>query len=177
MERLTERDGKYICIKGCTTHYADVERKGANHANAIVRLAAYEDTGLTPEEINGLQTALTELRHEVDSILANQRLVQALKEKGFPTDDGIRHIEDLLQVEKDGRLVVLPCRVGENVYDISDGTAYKTKVLSFLYYGDWACRTVSSYPDLEEFGTRIFLTREEAEAALKKVEAKNDETD
>lgn len=112
MSRLTGHDDKYVYIRGCLKRYTNVERKGTNHANAIVRLAAYEDTGLTPEEVNGLQTALTELRDEVDSILANQKLVQMLKEKGFPTDDGIRHIEDLLQAEKDGRLVVLPNKKG-----------------------------------------------------------------
>ena len=79
----------------------------------------------------------------------------------------IAHIRDLLQAEQDGRLVVLPCKVGDTVFDIGDGTAYATRVLNFSYLGDhWACRTVSSYPDLEQFGTRIFLTREEAEAAL-----------
>lgn len=95
---------------------------------ALNRLAAYEDTGITPEEI-----------------------------------------KELAQARDDGWLAVLPCKVGASVYDISDGTAYETRVLSFSYYGDhWACRTVSSYPDLTEFGTRIFLTREEAEEALTK---------
>lgn len=73
---------------------------------------------------------------------------------------------------------MLPCKVGDTVFDIEDGTPYETRVLSFSYFGDghWACRTVSSYPNLSEFGKRIFLTREEAEAALKKREA-NNETD
>lgn len=74
---------------------------------------------------------------------------------------------ELACADKAGRLVVLPCKVGDTVFDIGDGTAYATRVLNFSYFGDhWACRTVSSYPDLEQFGTRIFLTREEAEAAL-----------
>lgn len=59
MERLTERYGDgYIAIKGCTTAYSDKERKGAPHANAIVRLAAYEDTNLTPADINDLRNEL-----------------------------------------------------------------------------------------------------------------------
>lgn len=54
MERLTEIvEGKYIRIKGCKSVFDNKERKGAYMANAIVRLAAYEDTGKTPEEING----------------------------------------------------------------------------------------------------------------------------
>ena len=62
---------------------------------------------------------------------------------------------------------VPPCKIGDIVYDISDGTAYPTRVLNFVFYGDrWACRTVSSFPNVEEFGTRIFLNQEEAEKAI-----------
>lgn len=52
MERLTERwCAGGIRIKGCSTLYPDVERKSAPMASAIARLAAYEDTGLEPEEV------------------------------------------------------------------------------------------------------------------------------
>ena len=37
MERLTERVGKYIRIKGCPPLYSDKESKGAYLYNAIVR--------------------------------------------------------------------------------------------------------------------------------------------
>lgn len=43
MERLTERCAGGIRIKGCSTLYADKERKGAPASNAIARLSAYED--------------------------------------------------------------------------------------------------------------------------------------
>lgn len=52
MERLTERLNEYyIKIKGCRTIYGAEERKKAPASSAIARLCAYEDTGLTPEEI------------------------------------------------------------------------------------------------------------------------------
>lgn len=51
MERLTERYEDYIRIKGCKAVYDCTERKGTPMSNAIVRLAAYEDIGRTPEEI------------------------------------------------------------------------------------------------------------------------------
>ncbi len=83
-------------------------------------------------------------------------------------------LQGYAKAAKEGRLAILPCKVGDIVFDIQDGTPYATRVLSFFYFGDhWACRTVSSYPDLEEFGTRIFLTRDEAEAALAKREGKH----
>lgn len=43
MERLTERSGYYIRIKGCKTFYPNWKRKGAYLNNAIVQLATYED--------------------------------------------------------------------------------------------------------------------------------------
>lgn len=49
MERLTERVGEFIRIKGCKTLYASEERKGAYLYNAIVRLAKYEDMVPMPE--------------------------------------------------------------------------------------------------------------------------------
>lgn len=55
MERLTEHVGEHIRIKGCKTLYPNVERKGAHAHNTIVRLAAYEDTGCTPEEIQAFK--------------------------------------------------------------------------------------------------------------------------
>lgn len=51
MERLTERVGKSVVVKGCKTIFAAVVRKDASLANAIVRLTEYEDTGIAPAEI------------------------------------------------------------------------------------------------------------------------------
>lgn len=89
-----------------------------------------------------------------------------------------KRLRDMAEAEQSGRLAVLPCRVGDTVFDIQDGTPYATRVLSFSCFGDhWAGRTVSSYPDLEAFGERVFLTLEEAEAALERRIGGNDETD
>ena len=56
MDRLTVRDCFGIRIKGCRTYYGDEERKRAYASNAVVRLAKYEDSGLTPQEVMGLKT-------------------------------------------------------------------------------------------------------------------------
>lgn len=82
----------------------------------------------------------------------------------------VPRIAALADADKDGRVVILPCHVGDIVYDIEDGTPYATRVVSFIIFNDGtvACRTVSSFPDIESFGTRIFLTLTEAEKALAK---------
>jgi len=124
---------------------------------AIDRLAAYEDTGLTPEKVEILSCSYPKIFDMVDEL------------NEYRDIGTIKHLQKLVKAEQDGRLVVLPCKVGDTVFDMADGTPYETRVLSFSYFGDvfWACRTASSYPDLQEFGKIIFLTREESEAALK----------
>lgn len=93
------------------------------------------------------------------------------------------HLRDLLRAEKDGRLVALPCKVGDTVYGIkpfkkADGCLiYEIKhgaVLAFKVLENGVFCMVSAeeqfgYPvawSLEDFGKTVFLTREEAEAAL-----------
>lgn len=49
MERLTYMSERgLICIKGCTAKYSPKERKTAPLNSAIVRLFAYENTGVAP---------------------------------------------------------------------------------------------------------------------------------
>ena len=53
MKRLTEyvKDNRYVRIIGCKSLYPVEERKEAPTTSAFARLAAYEDIGLTPDEI------------------------------------------------------------------------------------------------------------------------------
>ncbi len=140
MERLTRRIGSSVVFPNEFLGISLAPDNECMH-KLLTKLAAYEDTGLMPKEID-------ELLHKSNGPL-HKKLGQ------------------WIAADRDGRLAVLPCKVGDVVYDILDGTPYATRVLSFSYFGDhWACRTVSSYPDLEEFGKRIFLTKAEAESAL-----------
>lgn len=143
MERLTVRDKKCIA-------YFDDDGTLIRGANGTF----HQKKDMTAQYIHDRFVALDKV---IDRLAAY--------EDALP----LERAEELAQAEQDGRLAMLPCKVGDVVYDILDGTPYATKVVSFSYFGDrWACRTVSSYPNLEQFGTRIFLTRGEAEAALAK---------
>lgn len=66
-------------------------------------LRAYEDTGLTPEEFQSYAVFLQDL-------IGNQKASEAL--------DRFRW---LAEADKDGRLVVLPCKVGDAVYRLFVG--------------------------------------------------------
>ena len=77
--------------------------------------------------------------------------------------------------EKEGRLVVLPCKVGSTVYRI-------LYTLAFGEIGDKAEKhyfireTSFEYGMIDDLNETVFLTREEAEKALKEMEIGN-ETD
>ena len=164
MEKLTEYvDGKYIRIKGTKSLYERYERDGAPLSNAIVRLAAYEETGLEPED---MKRAFNE-----DAIL--KLAGQAL---GMSPD----RLRELVQAKKKGRLVVLPCDVGDKLYDITLGEVREKTVISLsmfvpesvnhlVIHAENFRNAVTSY-ELQDIGKTVFLTREAAEAALEERE-------
>lgn len=67
-------------------------------------------------------------------------------------------LRELAEADKDGRVVVLPCKVGDTVYMISwrlNGRhEIEERVFSLMYF------------DPAKYGKDYFLTREEAEKAL-----------
>lgn len=88
--------------------------------------------------------------------------------------DRLKHYEDL---EEAGRLVVLPCKVGDTVYMV-DGDEEQDWIdeyeIKYFYvssrgvnriYGECGTLTKNFIP--KNFGKTVFLTLEEAEAALK----------
>lgn len=84
--------------------------------------------------------------------------------------------DDLSKADTDGHLLVLPCNAGDTVYIIVDGKIYTSEVYHITYsdyYGKvigtvWTKGGVCAYFD--HFGTCAFLTREEAEAALRRID-------
>lgn len=135
--------------------------------DAAKRLAAYEDTGLTPEEIIELCT---------DDVVAVAKLFRRMIKDG-----SIDRIEQLVQADDDGRLVVLPCKVGESfwqiekdrkpcrfgyVYDECDciGCEDPCDSEEVLVVRQKRCNTIAEVVKMA--GKTIYLTKEEAEAAL-----------
>lgn len=87
--------------------------------------------------------------------------------------------EDL---EEQGRLLRLPCKVEDTVYKITRNFISEYKIISETIYPysiqfNWQC-TKGIYGNLvgfadREIGETVFLTREEAEAKLKEMEKKS----
>ena len=82
--------------------------------------------------------------------------------------------EDL---EEQGRLVKLPCKIGTKVYNITwwDDVQEKVVVKGKTYYRTIHKHKVSKstfgYTDIEEIGKTVFLTKSEAEQKLKEMES------
>lgn len=122
------------------------------------RLKAYEDTGLTPEEVSALVKDWSDLRTIVGEC------------------GGLDRVRALAKADRDGRLVVRPCKVGDTLFRVFAGEILEHKVRNMRYLaiqGRWDIDTTPFCSYVESsIGKTIFLTREKAEKAL---EAKKDE--
>lgn len=109
MERLTEWNGGQTrhayyprCFKE-PCYGSGCKIKDCPFETAVCeRLAAYEDTGLEPEAVETVKLALC-AKHMVDLETLNNTPISRLVE--------------LAEADKDGRVVVLPCKVGERWTD------------------------------------------------------------
>ena len=171
MERLTYKDEM--------GYHLNMEFEDADTVTALGR---YEDTGLEPEDIERVNHVLGMFADACDGV-------------------GLNRIRELCRAEKDGRLVVLPCKVGDTVYVI-EPLFYETfgggdapcrkcehfyeggmgdppcclledegcfhiveETATLRNLGDWL--TPNQFTKETAWGKTVFLTHEEAEAALK----------
>lgn len=146
MKRYTYMDGKKWRLRIGDTEYSGPE---------VDRLAAYENTGLDPEEIE-----------ESKFIIASKKDPKKL-----------RRIAELVQADREGRCVILPCKPsGVTVYQLRNKkhalgpgvhprhiyctTVWADGKYQLEHQGYEPCRD-------RDFGKKWFLDEEAAEAALK----------
>lgn len=155
MERLTEWNGGQTrhayyprCFKE-PCYGSGCKIKDCPFETAVCeRLASYEDSGLTPEEIKAPFTEDTMIN------LAAQAL-------------GVEpsRLRELAEADKDGRVIILPCKV----YETDGVRVYEHTVREVIY-------ETAGGPafDKNAIGKSIFLTRAEAERAIQEMEGKKD---
>ena len=89
-------------------------------------------------------------------------------------DKEIKHAFELLKAEKEGKLIMPPCKVGDTVYvvDVCAKEVIERKIME-IRQTEWGMIYIHScgfgYP-VTSIGKTVFLSREEAEKALKGVE-------
>ena len=102
-------------------------------------------------------------------------------EKEKPYSEVYRKLQACEDLEEQGLILRLPCKVGDTVYRLIPKT-YRhiepLKVSEFVICDNGLCFTTEKtnfYYSCEEFGEFIFLTKEEAEWALKQMGERKDE--
>lgn len=169
MERLTEKhylgtDHYMKCSGKCNV---DMDCIDCPSFDCLVeRLAAYEDTGLTPERCAEFARADAEGRY----------IVMRDAEQ-----EGVARLRELAEADKEGRVVVLPCKVGDRLYEVTGRktiSVYKVRAIRVELFGlfiEWDIVEGFVWQSLSginagEIGKTVFLTREEAEKALEELE-------
>ena len=120
-------------------------------------LRQYLDTGMTPEQCEN---------------------AKAIIESAFSDDTSkAERIRELLKADRDGRLVVLPCKAGDTVYEVTSRktiSEYRVKAIRmelFCTFIEWDIvagfvdKSIFGVP-VDEIGKTVFLTREKADRAL-----------
>ena len=164
MERLTEWRGEHAAVVN-------------HHANYIDRLARYEDTGFTPEEV-----ATFPYRKEF-------AYADYMKEL-FPK---MERAEELSAADREGRIIIPPCKLGDTVWALHTGFftnflhVYQGRCIEIsqsLLNGSAVENYVVDFFDFKDrlyesdIGLLMFFSEAEADAALKEIrEEKHGTTD
>ena len=159
MERLTF-DGNFCDISQCR-ELPCPHGGSCTQRKVWEKLKAYEDLGFAPEEVNDAVVGA--------KLMAKAKVVSAF---GVPAE----RLRELAEADKAGRVVVLPCKVGDKLYRVFAGEIFEHRVGSMKYFaiqGRWDIETYPFCPCVESsIGKTIFSTREDAKKAL---EAMKDE--
>lgn len=128
------------------------------------KLEAYEDLGFEPEEY----------KRALNADIIVRAAAVAL---GVPAE----RLRELAEADKAGRLMVLPCKVGDRLYEVTGRktiSVYKVRAIRVELFGlfiEWDIVEGFVWQSLSginagEIGKTVFLTREEAEKALRRAE-------
>lgn len=162
MERLTIPD---VRVDEHTTRRSviDVAAVREHTMKIYWRLKAYEDTGLTPEEIKAPFTEDTMINLEAQALGVEPS-----------------RLRELAEADKDGRVVILPCKVGDTVWF----KTYKNNARDCIGVQPHEVTRISAsiiVPGeivdigipVDQIGVRVFLSETEAVAADAKPPAGN----
>ncbi len=144
MERLTF-EGNFCDIAQCRELPCKYDGS-CTQKEVWERLKAYEDSRLSPQ-------ACAEAR-EIEETLSG-------------CGCSISRMVELMKADKDGRVLILPCKLGTKVYRI------RYKIVDYPGKPEPEITTTWFTPEYrEDIGRTVFFTREEAEKALQEMEDK-----
>ena len=155
MERLTF-EGNFCDIAQCRELPCQ-HKNTCSQKQVWERLKAYEDTHMMPSDV-------TSMRMDMAIIAA------------LFNDVDVDRMKELAEADKDGRLVVLPCKVGQRVFALLDTDKHLSECevkqiglgneIGFVGIEPIGARGREYGVSIKGFGKTVFRTREEAEKAL-----------
>lgn len=153
MERLTYFKDGYWRVNFSGVQY---------QADFVDRLAAYEDTGIEPESVEALKLSMM-----------GKAISEITEFDGLPID----RLRELAEADKDGRVVVLPCKVGDGLWTFCSHPVEQVYSFTVTDISTLNGRTLLNTSrcgvmDARDVGKTVFLTREEAKKALQEMEGK-----
>lgn len=127
-------------------------------------MADYEDSACEPEEV-------------LPKDKADEIALKLMRLADLESLCNYTRLRELAEADKDGRLVVLPCKVGDMLYEVTGRktiSVYKVRAIRVELFGlfiEWDIVEGFVWQSLTginagEIGKTVFLTREEAEKAL-----------
>lgn len=155
------------------TNLVNALREQAEWARANVYeapIALYDDLTEAADTLEKLRGQNEQLREAAALVKDWSDLCTIVGECG-----GIDRVRALAEADRGGRLVVLPCKVGDTVYFALLGRIIEKQVFSIVSFSNSIriyCDGTSEYFRPEDIGKTFFLTHEQAEKAL---EAMKDE--
>ena len=162
MERLTYWNEEY----GCWSYHGP-------SGEAAKRLAAYEETGLEPEEINPTVKGHSEF------LAYHEGYEQGEFDQYMEFCDGgisIDRLHDLAQADREGLCGIPPMKLHQKIFRVFDGEIREETVCGAIWEPlmprpRWKVFVMGGgmpYFWHEVFGKTVFLSRAEAEAALRR---------
>lgn len=174
MKRLTKRCNGVVTYIGATNEYetgqipCEVDPQGVRELLNLV--ADYEDTGLTPEDV-------------LPKDKADEIALKLMRLADLESLCSYTRLRELAEADKEGRVVVLPCKVGDKLWVTGRDNVPREMELeapdirTVCTDEDNLCMsTCNRKPDGycayrlrndgTDIGKTVFLTREEAEKAL-----------
>ena len=161
MERLTF-EGNFCDIAQCRELPCPYNGS-CSQRKVWERLKAYEDTGLEPEEV-------------LPKDKADEIALKLMRLADLESLCRYTRLRELAEADKDGHVVVLPCKPGDTMYSIFGAEVIEKTVGRVIINGytspriwvDLDCSFLSSVTKRWDLGIGkdFFLTSEEAEKAL-----------
>jgi hypothetical protein len=158
MERLT----KYLASGAADYNYPagcysgndcnDRVAKSAYRQTCVERLAAYEETGLTPEESKRMSNILMDVGIDYN---CSWEYV-----KNWLLDDRLR---ELAEADRNHQIVIRPCKIGDTVWAADTEPVIPLHVMADAVYLEG--RHGGDYERLSNFESVVFLSQEEAKEA------------